>query len=263
MAGRRAPARHVRLAPDWLTARPIAHRGLHDRARGVIENSASAAEAAVAQGFAIECDVQLTADGEAVVFHDFTLERLTSGFGRVDAMTAQALGALAMKDTADRIATLSSFLARIAGRVPVVVEIKSRFDGDLRLTRRTAEVVRNFAGPVALKSFDPAIVAALRDLAPQHPRGIVAMNDYSHAEYAHLDPERRHAMANLLHFAESQPDFLSWRVRDLPSAAPHLCRTALGLPLMTWTVRTAEDRARANAHADQMVFEGFVPEARR
>ncbi len=247
------------LRPAWLTARPIAHRGLHDKARGIIENSTSAAEAAVARGFAIECDVQLTADGEAVVFHDFTLERLTDATGRVDALAAQALGGVAMKGTADRIPTLSAFLARIAGRVPVVVEIKSRFDGDMRLARRTAEVVRDFAGPVALKSFDPEVVAALRMLAPAHPRGIVAMNDYSYPDYAALDAGQRHALANLLHFTETQPDFISWRVRDLPSAAPFLCRAALGLPLMTWTVRTPEDVARARAHADQMVFEGFLP----
>jgi glycerophosphoryl diester phosphodiesterase len=252
-----------RLHPAWLTARPIAHRGLHDRARGVIENSTAAAEAAVSHGFAIECDVQLTADGEAVVFHDFTLDRLTIGKGRVDALTAQALAGIAMKDTAALIPTLSSFLARIAGRVPVVVEIKSRFDGDLRLTKRTAAVVADFAGPVSLKSFDPAIVTALRTLSPKHPRGIVAMNDYNYADYAHLDAATRHAMANLLHFDESRPDFISWRVRDLPSAAPFLTRKALGLPLMSWTVRTNEDRARAQAHADQMVFEGFVPEANR
>ncbi|MGL4728154.1 MAG: glycerophosphodiester phosphodiesterase family protein [Bosea sp. (in: a-proteobacteria)] len=252
-----------KLHPSWLTARPIAHRGLHDRARGLIENSMGAAEAAVSHRFAIECDVQLTADGEAMVFHDFTLERLTAASGRVDALTAQVLAGVAMKDTADRIPTLSAFLARIAGRVPVVVEIKSRFDGDLRLTRRTAEVVRDFAGPVSLKSFDPAIVASLRTLTPDHPRGIVAMNDYNYPDYAHLDASARHAMANLLHFNESQPDFISWRVRDLPSAAPYLTRSALGLPLMTWTVRSADDRAKASAHADQMVFEGFVPEATR
>jgi glycerophosphoryl diester phosphodiesterase len=251
------------LTPDWLTAQPIAHRGLHERARGRIENSFGAAEAAVARGFAIECDVQLAADGEAVVFHDFTLERLTEGSGRVDALTAQALAAIAMKDTDDRIPTLSTFLARIGGRVPVVVEIKSRFDGDLRLTRRTAEIVRDFSGRVSLKSFDPDIVAALRELTPAHPRGIVAMSDYANAEYAHLDAGKRHAMANLLHFSESRPDFISWRVRDLPTAAPFLCRSALGLPLMTWTVRNPADVARARAHADQMVFEGFLPESDR
>ena len=249
------------LTPDWLTARPIAHRGLHDAASGVVENSASAARAAIAHGFAIECDVQMTRDGEAVVFHDFDLERLTEGKGRVIDHSAHELGQIAMRGTADRIPTLSEFLGLIGARVPLILEIKSLFDEDLCLTRRVAEMVKGYFGPAALKSFDPAIVVALAELAPQHPRGMVAMADYEYPDYARLDPAQKHALANLLHFDDTRPDFISWRVKDLPCAAPFLCRNALGLPLMTWTVRNEADRSLAAAHADQMVFEGFVPES--
>ena len=98
---------------DWLVARPIAHRGLHDKAKGVIENTASAALAAIEAKCAIECDVQVTADGEAVVFHDFTLERLTESSGRLDQLSAEALGKLAMRGTADRVMRLSDWLALI------------------------------------------------------------------------------------------------------------------------------------------------------
>lgn len=247
-------------AQAWLTARPIAHRGLHDAAGGVIENSLSAAAAAIAGGFAIECDVQLSADEEALVFHDFSLERLTAQSGRVDARKAAELAAIGLKGSDDRIPTLSAFLDAIGGRTPLVIEVKSRFDGDLRLARRTAAIVAGRKDwPIVLKSFDPVIVAALRELAPGFARGIVAMNEYSYADYEHLAPGEKHALANLLHFGESRPDFVSWKVADLPSAAPFLCRKALGLPLMTWTVRTPEDRVRAVEHADQMVFEGFRP----
>jgi glycerophosphoryl diester phosphodiesterase len=246
-------------APDWLTARPIAHRGLHDAARGLIENSPAAAVAAMAGQFAIECDVQLAADGEAMVFHDFTLERLTASDGRVDGRASADLARIALKGSTDTIPTLKAFLDLISGRVPLVIEIKSRFDRDMRLARRVAEVIAGSPHPLALKSFDPDIVAALADLAPERPRGIVAMLDYSYPDYALCTPEQKHAMANLLHFEATRPDFISWRVRDLPCAAPYLCRKAVGLPVMTWTVRTADDRARAAAHADQMVFEGFRP----
>lgn len=247
-------------AEPWLTARPIAHRGLHDLASGVIENSVSAAQAAIAGGFAIECDVQLSADEEALVFHDFTLERLTGEAGRVDARKAAELSHIGLKGSGDRIPTLTGFLDAIGGRTPLVIEIKSRFDGDLRLAKRTAEIVAGYKDrPIVLKSFDPVIVAALRELAPGFARGIVAMNAYEYDDYVHLSPAQKHALANLLHFEESRPDFVSWKVADLPSAAPFLCRKALGLPLMSWTVRTPEDRARAAEHADQMVFEGFRP----
>lgn len=248
--------------PDlgWLVARPIAHRGLHDLAAGVIENSPSAATAAITGGFGIECDVQLTADGEAVVFHDFVLDRLTGETGAVVARKAAELTTIMLKGSSDRILTLTAFLDLIGGRVPLIIEIKSRFDGDLTLTRRTVEVVAGYRGhPIVIKSFDPAIVTALRELAPAIPRGIVAMNAYDYGDYDTLSAERKHALANLLHFTESRPDFISWKVTDLDSAAPYLCRNALGLPLMSWTVRTPEDRQRAAAMADQMVFEGFRP----
>jgi glycerophosphoryl diester phosphodiesterase len=243
----------------WLTARPIAHRGLHDRAGGVIENSMSAFRAAVAGGFAMECDVQPSADGEAMVFHDYSLDRLTGASGRIDGQPARTLAATALTDSDDTIRPLGELLDMVGDRAPVVVEIKSRFDGDLRLTRRVAEVLKGRSQPVALKSFDPRVVAACRMLVPDRPRGIVAMLDYSYPDYEDLPPAEKHAMANLLHFHETSPDFLSWRVRDLPTAAPFLCRAALGLPVMTWTVRTPEERALAGQHADQMVFEGFVP----
>jgi len=246
-------------APAWLTARPIAHRGLHDRARGVFENTLSAADAAVAGGFAIECDVQDTADGEAVVFHDHTLDRLTGGHGPVRHRTAAELTALAIAATADRIPTLQTFLERVGGRVPIIIEIKSRFEGDPGLTNRTVEVVSRYRGPVALKSFDPAVVGALRGVAPDLPRGIIAQGRYDDREWQGLSEDMRHGMANLLHLPHTQPDFISWRVGDLPLAAPFLCRHLGGLPVMTWTVRTEDDRRRAAAHADQMVFEGFVP----
>jgi glycerophosphoryl diester phosphodiesterase len=247
-------------APDWLAARPIAHRGLHDRANGIVENTLSAADAAIAGNYAIECDVQDTADGEAVVFHDHTLDRLTDRQGPVRERTAAELTGLAIASTADRIPTLATFLARVDGRVPVIVEVKSRFDGGLGLTRRTVEVLSAYRGPVAVKSFDPAVVGALRGIAPGLPRGIVAQARYEGREWQGLTEEARHGMANLLHLPHTQPAFISWRVGDLPLAAPFLCRHLGGMPLMTWTVRTAEDRRQAAAHADQMVFEGFRPD---
>jgi glycerophosphoryl diester phosphodiesterase len=246
----------------WIIARPIAHRGLHDIKAGTIENSRSGFELAAQHNFAIECDVQLTRDGEAVVFHDYSLERLTFESGEVITRTAAELARMTLRSSIkeDSIATLDQLMTQINGRVPVVVEIKSRFDGDLRLTRRVAEVLSGIDAPVAIKSFDPRIVAALRMMVPDRPRGIVAMAAYDYPDYVNVPADEKRAMANLLHFSEMQPDFISWHVKDLPHAAPHLCRVALGLPVMTWTVRTADDVSLANRYADQMVFEGFIPD---
>lgn len=247
-------------APLWLTARPIAHRGLHDAAAGRYENTLGAAEAAIAAGFGIECDVQDTADGEAVVFHDFALDRLTEAKGPVRERRAAELASVAVGGSADRIPTLSTFLGRVAGRVPLVVEIKSRFDGDLRLTRRTVQTLAGYPGPVAVKSFDPAVVSELRVIALHLPRGIVAQSRYQGGEWDAVSPEARHALGNLLHLAETRPDFLSWRAADLPSAPPFLCRHLGKMPVMTWTVRSEAEARRVAPHADQIVFEGFGPE---
>lgn len=246
-------------APAWLTARPIAHRGLHDRARGLIENTVSAAAAAIAAGFALECDVRLSADGEAVVFHDEMLDRLTQATGPVGARDAAGLAACPMKDTADRIPTLAGYLGFIAGRAPLICEIKSGFDGDLRLTRRVVDTALAYDGPIALKSFDPAIVEALGSLAPELPRGIVGESRFHDAEWEPLGPMRRAEMANLLHYDRTRPGFLSWSAQDLRMAAPFLARRGLGLPVLAWTIRSPDQRADAMADADQIIFEGFAP----
>lgn len=247
-------------APGWLVARPIAHRGLHDRSKGILENTLSAAEAALIGGYAIECDVQGTADGDVVVFHDHELDRLTDQHGFVRDRAASDLTKVVIRGTQDRIPTLGEFLARVAGRVPLIIEIKSRFDGDMAPAQRVADIASRYEGPVALKSFDPEVVACLRETAPRLTRGIVAEARYDDPEYDALSAETKQEMANLLHFPRTEPDFMSWRVRDLPSAAPFLCRHLGRLPVMTWTVRTEDDRRRAGAHADQIVFEGFRPD---
>ncbi|QFR32180.1 glycerophosphodiester phosphodiesterase family protein [Ancylobacter sp. TS-1] len=246
-------------APAWLTACPVAHRALHDAARGVIENTPSAVDAALARGYAIEVDIQLSADGEALVFHDDTLERLTTATGPAAALTAAALKALDLRDTGDRMMTLGELLARVGGRVPLVIELKSRFDGDTAVAARAAEILAGYDGPAALMSFDPDLVAAVRRLAPHIPRGITMEHRYDDPEWDFLSPATKFAWGNLLHFPRTRPDFVAHYVRELPSTAVSLARHAVALPLLTWTVRTPEDRAVAARHADQMIFEGFLP----
>ena len=248
-------------APNWLTARPIAHRGLHDRSAGRVENSLSAALAAVAGRFAIECDVQISADGEAMVFHDFALERLTRAAGPLAARDAAELRRIHLDNGPDTIPTLPDFLAAIGGRVPVIVEIKSLFDGDVRLARRVAAIAGAAPGRVAVKSFDPAVVVAVSAAAPDVPRGIVAQSSYEGPEWDRLSARRRQELAQVLHTDVTSPHFLSWRVGDLPVTPLLRSRRLDHLTLIAWTVRNEADRRRAAEHADQIVFEGFLPEA--
>ena len=243
------------MRPDWLTDRPIAHRGWHDAAAGRLENTLGAAEAAMTRGFGIECDVQLSADGEAVVFHDERLERLTEGRGEVGALDVATLKALPLRASAEHIPTLPDLLRRIGGRVPLVCEIKSRFDGDMRLTDRVAALAAEYPGPLALKSFDPSPIARLRSAGCALPLGIVAEAGYDDPYFHAMSAEQKRSCAAWLHVEETRPDFLSWHVNDLPHAVPSLLRFA-GLPILVWTVRTDAQKALARRFADQIVFEG-------
>jgi glycerophosphoryl diester phosphodiesterase len=244
---------------SWLTAQPIAHRGLHDATKGVVENTATAFAMAIAGGFGIETDLQISADGEAMVYHDDALGRLTDGSQPLAAMTAAAIKAARFKATSDRVLTLAELCALVAGRAPLLLELKSHFDGDARLVARAAEVLENYAGPVAVMSFDPVPIAALRTIAPRLTRGIVAERHYTHHEWDRLSAAEKFRLVWLLHAPRTRPQFLAYSVKDLPAAAPWLARHLFGLPLLTWTVRSAADRERAAHYADQAIFETLPP----
>jgi glycerophosphoryl diester phosphodiesterase len=246
-------------APAWLTARPVAHRGLHDISRGIVENMPGAVQAAIAGNFAIEVDIQLTADGEAMVHHDDALGRLTEGSGLLLEKTAAELKATRFKNTGERMMSLSELCTLVTGRVPLVVEVKSHFDGDRKLVTRMAEVLSSYSGPVVGMSFDPDQVLALRQIAPHLPRGIVAQRDYDDDYWKKLTREQRDIMLYLRHGFRTEPHFVAFWVNQLPAPAPWIARNIFGCPLLAWTVRTSEQRERALRYADQMIFEGFVP----
>jgi glycerophosphoryl diester phosphodiesterase len=244
-------------APAWLVARPIAHRGLHDASQGIIENSLTAARRAIDRNYAIECDVQASKDGEAIVFHDETLARLIGVVGDIAALATKEVTRLAYKDSQEHIPTLEDFLSTVAGRVPLIVELKSRFDGDPRLARRVAQLAARYSGALALKSFDPQILCMLRKGGGENPLGLVAQARYTAEEWPGLNEPERKNLEALVDFPQVKPDFLSWHVGDLPHAVPMLCRAGMNMPVMVWTVRTDAQRVRAAQWADQIVFEGF------
>lgn len=248
---------------DWLVSRPIAHRGYHDKAVGRVENTLAACEAAVARNFAIEVDLQLSADGEAMVFHDETLDRLTEASGAVAARDAAALKTIPFRIGDHRIPTLSDLFDLVDGKVTLVLEVKSlwRRAHDVRLVERVVELTRAYRGPVALKSFDPDIVAEIKRRDPSITRGIVAEESRDPKYWGRMTTIERFSLRHILHWPRTRPHFVSYWVENLPAPGPSFLKSAFGTPIMTWTVRTPEQRERARRHADQMVFEGFDPEA--
>lgn len=241
---------------DFITARPIAHRGLHDIKMGVVENTRSAFAAAIARGYAIECDLQLTRDGEAVVFHDEHLERLTEATGVVKDQTAAQMKALTIRQSADHVQTLAELLAQVKGQVPLVVELKSHWDGDERLAARAIEVLKGYPGPCCLMSFDPDVIDAVRRISPGTIRGIVAECGFN-SSYDALPLNKQMELRTFSHAPRTRPDFVSFSVDDLPWA-PITAMRASGRPVITWTIRSAQQAAAARRHSDQITFEGFL-----
>lgn len=238
-------------APDparvaWLTSVAYAHRGLHGP--GAVENSPTAFERAIEAGLGIECDVQLSADGRAVVFHDFELDRLTAERGQVAGRTAEELGRLALNGSDDTLPSLRQLLKQIAGRVPLLVEIKTRRERPVdALCLAVAEDVGGHDVPLAVMSFDPRVGHWFARHASATVRGLV------------ISESESGAMVRGLSLWRARPDFLAYDVRDLPSRFAEAQRRR-GLPLLTWTVRNKAlvDRARACAATPIAEGEGCV-----
>ncbi len=236
----------ARPAPDWLTAWEYAHRGLHQE--GVPENSLAAAEGAIARGMGIECDIQRSRDDHPVVFHDWELGRLTGETGQTGEQAAEALEALRLLGTDQHPVRLATFLEQVAGRVPLLIEIKSLPGYDVEWTcASVAWLLDTYSGAAAVMSFDPSVPMWFVENAPDTPRGLVGTDSLQNGfEGVWRDPDA---------IAEAQPDFLAIDVRDLerPEAAAW---RASGRPLLTWTVRSPETRRAGLAHADALIAEG-------
>jgi glycerophosphoryl diester phosphodiesterase len=248
----------VQLDPAFLTA-PIAHRGLHVRDKRVVENSRAAVEAAASAGYGIEMDLQLSADGEAMVFHDDDLMRLTGQIGPVSACTAEELGQITLLDSDEGIPTLAEILTLVAGRVPLLVEVKdqSRIMGpvDGRLERRAARLLSAYSGTKALMSFNPHSVAHCRDAAPEIARGRVTCG--FHGDYWATVPDLRRAELRSLNDLDALGcSFISHQQDELQDA--EVARVAKsGMTILCWTVRSKDVEVNARRIAANVTFEHY------
>lgn len=243
------PPAKARVA--WLANGTYAHRGLHGP--GVPENSPAAFAAAMERGLGIECDVQRTADGQAVVFHDWVLDRLTDETGPVLERDSAALAGIPLKDGplkdgTNTIPSLPAVLNLIGGKVPLLIEVKSRRDLPVGpLCAAVREALAGYSGPVAVMSFDPRVSRWMRQNAPQIARGLVVSEEDKRGLKGLLE---RHWSLWL-----GWPEFLAYDIRDLPSDFAQSQRQR-GLPLLSWTVRSPDLRERAARYADAPIAEG-------
>jgi len=256
----RAVARAIPHVRDLI--RPIAHRGLHQSASGVIENTESAVRAAIKKGYGIEVDIQSAKGGAPVVFHDQRLHRLTMGGGHVRDHTIDELKKTPMHETADRIMELGELLELVDGRVPLILEIKSDWRGTGVFEEKVAYIIKDYIGPHGFMSFDPNCVAAIANHVPGIPRGLAAGGLKGRRGVPVPSFIKRMALRHLLSSVIARPDFIAYDIRALPRLAPIIANRLFGLPLFTWTVRTEAQRALAEKWTDAPIFEGLDPGSR-
>ena len=243
--------------PSFLTSTPIAHRGLHDAERP--ENSIAAFRAAIACGYAIETDVRFTKDKNLAVFHDGTVDRMTDASGNVSSFTAADLVTLRLGGTQERVPLFGEFLEEVAGKAPVLLEIKDMegVRGE-EIAEAIAQEIGNAPLVYAVQSFQPAYVKAYKALRPDVACGVLATGqkftkaDFNGSPFWRI---KAHVLKYMSLNGSVKPDFVSYRAEDLPFRKVSAFRGAK----LAWTVRSEEEAARVRAYADNIIFENFRP----
>jgi glycerophosphoryl diester phosphodiesterase len=249
----------VPLPKDFLRL-PLSHRGYHDKTKGVIENSRSAFRAAMDAGYGIELDVQRSADDVAVVFHDDDMDRLTDATGAFRDFSAAELGRTVLRGSTDTIPTLKEVLALVAGKVPLLIEIKENWntmqDTDGILEKGIAEALVGYGGPVAVMAFNPHCIAHMARLAPDLPRGLTT-EAYDPVLNAPIPAEVCDYLRGIPDYDRTGSSFISHQVSDL--GRPRVAALkAQGAAILCWTVRSPEMEAEARKVAHNITFEGYA-----
>jgi len=235
---------------DWILSKPIAHRGLHDDS--VPENSFEAFEAAIAEGYPIEIDVQLTKDKVPVIFHDDNLERLTGYKKRLTRVKSAVLEKLRLGGTNNAIPTFHDFLEFVSGRVPILVEVKKN-KGSRGIERLVVEMLQKYAGDFAIQSFHPIAIRKVRKHDPSMYCGLLS----SKLTEMKMLRIKKAAVKNARLFFMAKPDFVSFEINSFPNDRVKRFREELKLPILGWTIKSKEDIELAKEYCDGIIFENI------
>ncbi len=241
----------------FLTEQPIAHRGLHGET--VPENSLASFQKAIEKGYAIETDVRLTKDGALVLFHDDSLSRMCGVEKEVHDCTSEQLSHLRLADTDEKIPLLGELLALNGGRVPILLEIKEVKSANKKeYLQKIYEAFKGYDGEYAVQSFHPALVKGYRKLCPEIPCGILATAQSKRSDFngSKIWKFKAFAVKNMLFNGWIKPTFLSYHAPDLPRKKTEKFKGTV----LAWTVRSKEEQAALSPYADNIIFEGFLPE---
>lgn len=253
-----------KLPSDFLH-RPIAHRGFHDAAAGIVENSRAAFMAAIDRGYAIELDLQLSSDGEVMVFHDYEMSRLTTERGPFQLMGSEHLRNTSLRIGGEKIPDFAEILKLVAGRTPLLIELKDQ-DGALgenvgRIEKRAAELLADYNGPAAVMSFNPHSIMEMKRLAPQIARGLTT-DDFASDHWALLPRKRALELHEIPDYDRVEASFISHYWRSLGSDQVTALKNR-GETVLCFTIKSEIEEAQARAIADNITFEGYVPQARQ
>ena len=234
----------------------FAHRGLHDTEKA--ENSMSAFAAAVECGYGIELDVRLSKDGELVVFHDDTVDRMTEARGRVDSFTAKELAKMHLGGTEDGVPTLCEVLKLVDERIPLLVEIKEDL-GKYGVTHKAAEILAEYKGEFIIESFNPLSIARMKSLMPDVARGLLCSNYLKNPKTRNI---KTFVVQNMLLNIRCKPDFIAYAHKDWKDAGLAMIRTFYPkTPLVCWTLKSPEDEGAAKEHGfTSFIFENYKSE---
>ncbi len=244
---------HAKAPSDKRLVCDYAHRGLHGD--GVPENSLAAFSRAVRNGYGIELDVQLSRDGEIMVFHDYTLARMTGREGELSDFTADELRTLTLGGTSERIPTLAEVLALVNGRVPLLVELKGE-SADTSLCEPLATMLSSYGGPYCIESFNPMLLGKMAKLMPHVWRGLLYTNVVRDKKCASL---LNLALTAMLTNVIARPNFIAYNYLDRNSFFVRFATRFWRAPRFSWTVREREEYVRAKGNGECAIFEGFAP----
>ena len=249
------------MLPKSFVTRPIAHRAYHDKAHGRVENSLTSIKEAITHGYGIEIDLQLASDGVPMVFHDYDLRRLTIEQGAIAQRSSAQLAQIPLMGDSSTIPSLAQVLEVVAGRVPLLIEIKDQ-DGGLGpqigpMGKAVAQVLESYKGPVAVMSFNPHAVAEMAKLLPDVPRGLTT-GSFNPADWPAIPQPTLERLSQIPDYGHVGASFISHYHRELDHPRVKELNEQHGAAVLCWTIRSPEEATAARQYADNITFEGYA-----
>lgn len=230
----------------------FAHRGCHCLEKLIPENSMAAFKAAIAHGCGIELDIHLTKDGKLAVFHDDKLDRVCHVSGSIESYTFEELEQFHLFNTSEKIPLFENVLSTVNGRVPLLVELKIP-GHSLKICEEAYRLLKDYKGDFLVQSFNTLGIRWFRLHAPLFIRGQLSSDlvTENFKENILLRFCVKHLLCNVL----GRPDFISYKLNDLPDLSVTLCQKLFRIPIAVWTLRTEKALEKGRAEYDMQIFE--------